>query len=60
VVLSSLPPYPKVTERARFFLVVRELHHPKRPEPLEQPQCLTILDRKLFTGSAIFGAIGSG
>src|SRR3989454_10700766 len=60
VVLNPLPLYPKVTERDRLFLVVGELHHPKRPEPVEQPRWLMIPDRGLFTGVAIFGAIGSG
>jgi len=40
--------------------VVGELHHPKRPEPAEEPHWLTIPDRGLYTGIAIFGAIGSG
>src|SRR5882762_189527 len=60
VVLNPLPPYPKMTERDRLFLVVGELHHPKHPEPVEQPRWLMIPDRGLFTGVAIFGAIGSG
>ncbi len=58
--LTPLPPYPTVTERDRLFLVIGELHHPKRPEPAEQPQWLIIPDRGLYTGIAIFGAIGSG
>ncbi len=58
--LAPLPPYPRVSARDRLFLVVGELHHPKRPEPSEQPQWLTIPDRGLYTGIAIFGAIGSG
>src|SRR5882762_6343153 len=60
VVLNPLPPYPQMRERDRLFLVVGELHHPKRPEPVEQPRWLMIPDRGLFTGVAIFGAIGSG
>jgi len=58
--LSPLPPYPRVGERNRLFLVIGELHHLKRPEPVEQPRWLTIPDRGLYTGIAIFGAIGSG
>jgi hypothetical protein len=58
--LNPLPPYPNLAERDRLFLVVGELHHPKRPEPAEQPQWLMIPDRGLYTGIAIFGAIGSG
>jgi hypothetical protein len=58
--LSPLPPYPNVIERNQLFIVVGELHHPKRPEPVEQPRWLMIPDRGLYTGIAIFGAIGSG
>jgi hypothetical protein len=58
--LSPLSPYPPAADRDRLFLVVGELHHPKRPEPVEQPQWLTIPDRGLYTGIAIFGAIGTG
>ena len=45
--------------RVSLFLVVAELHHPKRPEPLEQPRWLTIPDRGLYTGIVIVGAIRS-
>jgi hypothetical protein len=58
--LSQLPPYPNVIERNQLFIVVGELHHPKRPEPVEQPRWLMIPNRGLYTGIAIFGAIGSG
>jgi len=60
VALTSLAPYPEPPARDRLFLVVGELHHPKRPEPSEQPQWLVIPDRGLYTGIAVFGAIGSG
>ena len=58
--LASLPPYPEPSASARLFLVVGELHHPKRPEPSEHPRWLEIPDRGLYTGIAVFGAIGSG
>jgi hypothetical protein len=58
--LAPLPLYPPAAGRDRLFLVVGELHHPKRPEPAEEPHWLTIPDRGLYTGIAIFGAIGSG
>ena len=57
---SPLPLYPPPAGRDRLFLVVGELHHPKRPEPAEEPRWLTIPDQGLYTGIAIFGAIGSG
>jgi hypothetical protein len=58
--LALLPLYPTAAGRDRLFLVVGELHHPKRPEPADEPRWLTIPDRGLYTGIAIFGAIGSG
>ncbi len=57
---NPLPPYPEIATREHLFLVVGELHHPKRAEPIEQPRWLMIPDRGLYTGIAIFGAIGSG
>jgi hypothetical protein len=57
---GKLPPYPEVATRDKLFLVVGELHHPRRPEAVEEPRWLVIPDRGLFTGVAIFGAIGSG
>jgi hypothetical protein len=57
---TPLPPYPNTRDRDRMVLVIGELHHPKRPEPAEQPKWLTIPDRGLYTGIAVFGAIGSG
>ncbi|HWB83481.1 MAG TPA: type IV secretion system DNA-binding domain-containing protein [Bryobacteraceae bacterium] len=55
-----LPPYPAVADRRKLFLVVGELHHPTKVEPAEDPRWLVIPERGLFTGIAIFGAIGSG
>src|SRR5215831_17960579 len=57
---QPLPKYPDPCSRDELYLVVGELHHPKRPEPAERPRWLIIPDRGLFTGIAIFGAIGSG
>ncbi len=55
-----LPLYPTATKREELFLIVGEMHHPKRREPVESPHWLTIPERGLYTGTAIFGAIGSG
>ena len=57
---AKLPPYPDPAGRDKLYVVVGEVHHAKRPEPVEHPQWLTIPDRGLYTGIAIFGAIGSG
>jgi hypothetical protein len=46
--------------RSELYLVIGELHHPKRPQPAATPQWLIVPERGLFTGIAIFGAVGSG
>jgi hypothetical protein len=55
---GKLPPFPAASESVH--IVVGERHHPKKPEPAEFPEWVVIPDRGLFTGIAIFGAIGSG
>ncbi|MCU1325342.1 MAG: hypothetical protein JWN34_712 [Bryobacterales bacterium] len=57
---GALPPYPLPESRPTLSVVVGELHHPKRREAAEQPRWLEIPERGLYTGTAIFGAIGSG
>lgn len=60
LVWNPLPAYPMCSKRDRLFLVVGELHQQTRLGPVEHPQWLTIPERGLFTGVAVFGAIGSG
>src|SRR6266852_4380785 len=57
---GKLPLYPQAATRDKLFLVIGELHYPRRPEPAENPRWLVIPERGLFTGMAILGAIGSG
>jgi len=57
---GKLPPYPEAPVREKLFLVIGEVHHARRPEPAENPTWLVIPDKGLFTGTAIFGAVGSG
>ncbi len=57
---QRLPMYPPPATRGELFLVVGEIHNPKRKEPVDEPHWLTIPERGLYTGTAIFGAIGSG
>ncbi len=57
---ASLPPYPNPRERDDVFLVVGEIHNPRRPGPAENPRWLVIPERGLFTGIAILGAVGTG
>jgi hypothetical protein len=57
---GRLPKYPDPNTRQDLFLVVGEVHNPRKPVPAKDPYWLTIPERGLFTGIAVFGAIGSG
>ena len=41
-------------------LVIGEVHHPTKAQEIIRPEWLTIPERGLYTGIAIFGAVGSG
>jgi hypothetical protein len=56
----QLPPYPDPRRRDDLFLVIGEVHNPRRPGPSESPHWLLIPERGLFTGTVILGAVGSG
>jgi type IV secretory system conjugative DNA transfer VirD4/TraG family protein len=57
---TQLPLYPDPRQREELFVVVGEVHNPRKPEPSETPRWLTIPERGLYTGIAILGAIGTG
>jgi len=57
---TQLPLYPDPRKRDELFIVVGEVHNPRKPEPSETPRWLTIPERGLYTGIAILGAIGTG
>jgi hypothetical protein len=57
---GRLPRYTDPRKRKDLFLVVGEVHHPRKPIPSKTPFWLTIPERGLFTGIAILGAVGSG
>ena len=57
---GRLPLFPDARARDDLFLVVGEVHNPRKQVPAESPQWLVIPERGLFTGIAILGAIGSG
>src|SRR3984893_16758779 len=57
---GTLPPYPGLSDRQTPSLVIGEVHDSRKPGPAENPHWLTIPERGLFTGIAIFGAVGSG
>src|SRR5437870_4534650 len=54
------PAYPPATTRKDHFVVLGEVHNPRTPGPSETPHWLAIPERGLFTGIAVFGAVGSG
>ena len=56
----ELPKYPNSCQRNELYLVLGEVHDPRRPVPAEQPYWLKVPERSLFTGIAIFEAIGTG
>ena len=55
-----LPNYPDPCLRHDLYLVVGELHHPKRPVPVERPRWLIIPDRGLFTGIVVLEPLAVG
>ena len=57
---SALPTWPLSPQADGPAIVVGEVHHPTRAEESPTPEWLTIPERGLFTGVAIFGAVGSG
>ena len=57
---GHLPAYPDPRKRKELFLVIGEVHNPRKPGPSEAPRWLTVPERGLVTGIAIFGAVGSG
>jgi len=57
---ARLPAYPDAQHRDKLFLVVGEVHDPRKPVPAENPHWLTIPERGLYTGIAILGAVGNG
>jgi len=57
---GHLPLYPDARKREELFLVIGEIHHPRKQVPSETPGWLSIPERGLFTGIAIVGAVGSG
>ena len=57
---GALPAWPLSPEQPGPEIVVGEVHHPVEPREIFNPGWLTIPERGLYTGIAIFGAVGSG
>jgi hypothetical protein len=56
----ALPEYSYPNQRDTLFLTLGEVHDPRKPIPNDQPYWVNMPERGLFTGIAIFGAIGTG
>ena len=59
-VRGKLPAWPLSGKEPEPAVVVGEQHHPVNPVEVERPTWLTVPAAGLFTGTAIFGATGSG
>ena len=57
---GALPAWPLSPEQPGPEIVIGEVHHPVEPREMFNPGWLTIPERGLYTGIAIFGAVGSG
>ena len=57
---GGLPPWPIADTDEKPAIVVGETHHPVEAREISNPDWLVIPERGLYTGVAIFGAVGSG
>ena len=57
---GALPVWPLSPEQPGPEIVIGEVHHPVEAKEIFNPGWLTIPERGLYTGIAIFGAVGSG
>ena len=57
---SRLPSWPLSPSADGPAIVIGEVHHPVKLDESPTPEWLTIPERGLYTGVAIFGAVGSG
>ena len=57
---GGLPPWPIGPSDEKPAIVVGETHHPVEAREVPNPKWLVIPEKGLYTGVAIFGAVGSG
>ena len=57
---AKLPPWPLDPKQKAPAIVIGEVHHPVEAREIFSPSWLTIPERGLYTGVAVFGAVGSG
>ena len=55
---AKLPPWPLSADQKAPAIVIGEVHHPVEAREIFSPSWLTILERGLYTGVAIFGSRG--
>jgi hypothetical protein len=58
--VGQLPSYPEPSNRQELFAILGEVHSQLEIKPSRNPRWLSIPERGLYTGIAIFGSIGSG
>jgi hypothetical protein len=56
----ALARYSDPSQRETLFLTLGEVHDPRKAVPNDRPYWVNVPERGLFTGIAIFGAIGTG
>jgi len=57
---GRLPPWPVSPEDEAPSVAVGEIHHPIEPRESDRPSWLVIPEKGLYTGIAVFGAVGTG
>ena len=57
---GGLPVWPLNPKQKAPAIVIGEVHHPVEAREIFNPSWLTLPERGLYTGVAIFGAVGSG
>jgi hypothetical protein len=57
---GRLPAYSDPRKRKALSVVIGEIHNPRKAVPAKAPYWLSVPERGLFTGIAIFGAVGTG
>ncbi|MCY3758304.1 MAG: type IV secretion system DNA-binding domain-containing protein [Acidobacteria bacterium] len=57
---GRLPPWPVSPDDPCPSIAVGEIHHPIEPRESDRPSWLVIPEKGLYTGIAVFGAVGTG
>ncbi len=57
---TRLPPWPLSPDDPEPGIVIGEVHHPNKLREIRDPKWLVMRDKALYTGTIIFGAVGTG